>query len=469
MYCQVSNNKKALKSGFWYTVANFLTRGIVLITTPFFSRILTTEEFGCFHVYANWQSLFLIICSMEFALTINRARLDYDDKELNNYIGNCIVLNVIVTIVLFLIILCSNWFRKNVLMLDIKYLLIMFFYLLACPAFELFQAVQRVKYKYRLSATLSFLSVFLGAVLAVFGTFLFDDKLLGRIIGQYAPVIILGFIFAIVYLLKIKKIEVSYCRYGMNISIPLIFSYLGSQILTSSDKIVVQHLETAEAVAYIGIVTTCSHIMTILVQSINNAWAPWFYDKLEIKEYKSIHRIFNVYSFMICMCTFGVVLLGPELVKILGGEKYRNAVFLIPPSISLCIFNQIIFQYVNIETYYKKTRFTALATGIVAILNIYLDIYFVQIFGYISVSFVTFFCYWMLMILHSFYVKRIDENNLVTIWNIVISMLTALGIVLVSYLTYLNDILRLILIVILILIVVVVIINFFRCTKNMKK
>ena len=34
-----NNNVKALKSGIWYTAANFLTKSIGFITTPIFTRL----------------------------------------------------------------------------------------------------------------------------------------------------------------------------------------------------------------------------------------------------------------------------------------------------------------------------------------------------------------------------------------------------------------------------------------------
>lgn len=431
-----NENRVALKSGFWYTISNFFTRAIVLITTPIFSRILTTDEFGDFHVYANWQSLFLIICSMEFSLTINRARLDYNDRQLKNYIGNCLIANWITTLIIFILVICNDWIRKDFLMLENNYIYVMFIYLLCYPAFEMFQTEQRVKYRYKLSAVLSFVSVFFGACLAVFGTLVFEDKLLGRIVGQYFPVIIFGMFFASIYLLSTREISLKYCRYGMCMAVPLIFSYLGSQILTSSDKIVVQHIESAEAVGYIGIVTTCSHIMTILIQCLNNAWAPWFYDRLELRDYGHIKKAFRLYGLFVSICTFGVILIGPELVKVLGGVKYMKAIYLVPPSIAFCIFNFFIFQYINIEIYYKKTRFSAVATGGIAALNIGLDIVFVNIFGYIAASFVTVFCYSILMFLHAWYVNKIDEHKFITYMNLLLILIFVSLMILISYFSY---------------------------------
>ena len=41
-----NTSKKALKSGVWYTLSNFLINGAAFITTPFFARLLTKTEYG---------------------------------------------------------------------------------------------------------------------------------------------------------------------------------------------------------------------------------------------------------------------------------------------------------------------------------------------------------------------------------------------------------------------------------------
>ena len=35
-----------VKAAFWFTVCNFLQRGISMITTPIFTRMLSTDEYG---------------------------------------------------------------------------------------------------------------------------------------------------------------------------------------------------------------------------------------------------------------------------------------------------------------------------------------------------------------------------------------------------------------------------------------
>ena len=56
----MNNNAKALKSGFWYLIANFATKAMALITTPIFTRLLTKEEFGEYNNFISWMSIAVI-------------------------------------------------------------------------------------------------------------------------------------------------------------------------------------------------------------------------------------------------------------------------------------------------------------------------------------------------------------------------------------------------------------------------
>ena len=52
-----------LKAGIWYTVSNFVFRGMAFITTPVFTRLLTKGEYGDFSNFASWMSILVIITS----------------------------------------------------------------------------------------------------------------------------------------------------------------------------------------------------------------------------------------------------------------------------------------------------------------------------------------------------------------------------------------------------------------------
>lgn len=421
---QNNNNistKLLVKTGLWYTVSNFLTRAMSFITIPIFTRLMTKGEYGDFSVFAGWQSIFLIICSMEIYSTLNRARFDYDEeKRLDSYITSCLSLSTIITTVMFVTYLLFQSFFYNIFLLDKKYILIMFAYLYAQPAFLMFQAKQRIEYRYKLNAALSFFLIIISTLVSVgLVCFMDGDRLLGRILGQYVPYILVGFILYIQFFLKSKVMNRVTWKYAIVLGLPLVFSFLGSQILLTADRVIVKQIGLSEEVAWLVLAASCTHIILIFVQSLNNAWAPWFFDKLKAQSYLEIKKIFRIYMWFIIFCTVGVLLIGPEIIYILGGNDYMESVYILPANMLCGVFTALISQFVNLETYHKKTYYAAVLTVVVSVINIVGDIIGVTLFGYQAACYVTVICQIFLISMHYMATRTLEISKILSFKDVI--------------------------------------------------
>ena len=99
----MSMNKKALTAGVWYTISNFLVRGIGFLTTPIFTRILSQTDYGNYVNYTSWVSLLTILTTLEMYVSINRARFDYED-DLNGYISSVALCGTTITTACYAVI-----------------------------------------------------------------------------------------------------------------------------------------------------------------------------------------------------------------------------------------------------------------------------------------------------------------------------------------------------------------------------
>lgn len=441
---ETASTKVLLKSSVWYTVSNFLTRAMAFITIPLFTRLLTTEEYGDFSIFASWQSIFLIICGLEIYATLNRARFDYQkEKSLNSYITSCLILSTVITFIFFVIYLVIPNLFEKIFLLDRKYIFIMFAYLFTYPAFAMFQAKQRIEYHYKLSAVLSFSVLIIASFASVFLVlYLKNDRLLGRIAGQYVPYIILGLIIYIYFLKKSTTVNLKSWKYALNMGLPLVFSFLGSQILLYSDRVIVQHLESSNEVAWLALATSCAHIMLIFVQTLNNAWAPWFYDKLNNDEYDIIRKVFKIYMWFIILCTFCVLMIGPEIVSILGGETYTESIYVLPANMLCGVFTALTSQFVNVETFYKKTHYAAILTLIASIINIVLGIIGVMAWGYQAACYVTVICQLLLIIMHYFVTIKMNIKKILTAKDLFAELLTSVILIPISLIIYQVTVIR---------------------------
>ena len=433
-----------LKTSFWYTLSMFVTRAIGFITMPIFTSLMTKEEYGNFSVFASWQAILLTVCSIDLYGTLNRARFDYvEKKSFSSYVTSSLVLGSIVTgVVCVLYVLFPHVFDRFFL-IDRKYMTVMFAYLFAVPALNMFQTTQRLSYKYKLSATISIGVALLSPVFAVILVLLMkNDRLYGRIIGQYAPYTILGVVFYIYYLCQSRKIKVSNWAYALRIGIPLVFSYLGSRILLQVDTIVLKHMCTAEQVGTLSVSHSTSHLVLILVQTLNLSWAPWFYDMLKRKNYPEIRKLYKIYLWIMVAFTFVVLLIGPELVHFLGSGKYSESAYLLPANILCGVFTVLTTQFVNLETYHKKPEYAAILTGIVAALNIVLDIVGVKLWGYMAVCYTTIVCQILLITLHYIFTMKMSIREMLAAKTVVAAIGASVILIPVALLMYQHNVIR---------------------------
>lgn len=438
------NKKLLVKSSFWYTVSMFLTRGIGFITTPIFTRLMPKEVYGDYSVFVTWQSILLIICSIEVHVTLNRARFDYTEKkDLDSYIISSLVLTTALTGVVFLLYMFFPHLFERLFLLDRKYMYVMFAYLFAVPALNMFQTKQRIEYRYKVSSTISITIALLSPLLGVlFVMWMKDNQMLGRALGQYMLYILFGILFYGYYIVRSRKISARHWKYALRIGIPLVFTQLSSRILLSSDHIILKHMCSAEVVSNVSITHSTSHLITILVQTLNLAWAPWFYDMLKIRNHSEIRKVFRIYLWAMIFCTFAVLLVGPEVIALLGSSKYRESIYILP-ACSLCgVFSVLIAQFGNLETYHKKPEYAAALTGIVAILNVVLDIVGVKLWGYQAVCYVTVFCQVLLIVLHYIVTRKMNIRELLPVKTLLLAMLVTLLLIPFSLLLYRNQLVR---------------------------
>ena len=70
-----------VKAAFWFTVCSFLQRGVSMITTPIFTRLLPTEEYGLYSTYLSWQTVLLMVVSLSLYKAIMNLYVKYEDQE----------------------------------------------------------------------------------------------------------------------------------------------------------------------------------------------------------------------------------------------------------------------------------------------------------------------------------------------------------------------------------------------------
>lgn len=402
----MNNNRKALKSGIWYTASNFLIRSIGFITTPIFTRLLSKADFGQYNNFNAWLSLFTTFITLNLGATLISARYDYEN-EFDSYILSILAFGAISGGIWVSLFILFPDYAKGILGLDTRYFLLMVIYIILNLCIDLYQVRERYYFEYKKSVAISLILSISTALLSVLLVYTLSDRLLGRILGTVLPVIIIGLLCFLYFLRNGKRIRVKYWKYALPIGLPYIPHVLSLTVLNSMDRVMITNYCGAESTALYSLAYTCGTIITLLATSINTAFSPWLGEKLNNNSIDEINRISKKYMLLFVYFSIGIMLVSPEILYILGGNDYAEAVYVLAPVSMGCICQYIYTMFVNIEQFSKKTVGMALGSVIAAVTNFALNLVFIPMYGYLAAAYTTLCGYVVLLIIHMIIVKKI--------------------------------------------------------------
>ena len=453
---QSKDTNHSLKAAVWYTFSNFISKALLYLCTPFYTRILSKTEYGQYSNFISWQSILTALFTLDLSSSVAIAYFEYKNKKkFDCFISSISIGSIIIPMFFCGIILIFPYELLEALNMQRDHLLLLLLVLCFGNTLGIFQAEQRTKIKYKLSSVLTLFASCGSVVLTIILASSIKDKLMGVLLGNILINIVINICLLFVILKRSFICKWEYIKFSLCIAIPLVPHVLAGTILGSSDKIMINRMCGSEKTALYNLVYTVSMIITMFASSINKAWVPWFFEKMSIGDDKAIkaavRKIFPVMSFL----AFGVCLISPEIVLILGGKQYYESIFLMPPLILQCICNFVSTFYINIEFFEKKTFGISVATVTSAVINILLNYYCIAIWGFKATAYTTLFSAILSLAFHLYKVKRqrlfyVFDNKFIMI------MLTlTICICLFIQFTYKQFILRYILIVVYVTVIII--------------
>ena len=86
-----------VKASFWFLLCSFLQKGIAMLTTPIFTRIMSEEAYGQFTVYNSWYNIFFAIVSLNFAAGVFTRGLVKNDTDQDAFSSSFILIHFLMT------------------------------------------------------------------------------------------------------------------------------------------------------------------------------------------------------------------------------------------------------------------------------------------------------------------------------------------------------------------------------------
>lgn len=425
----------SIKSSFWFVVCNIIQKTVVILTTPIYTRLMNTEQYGEYTTFLTWVELGVILTSLDIFYSGYNVGMERFRNDRSNYTssmhGLCLLLTSVWVIILFPLASTIGPFIK----LPVIQFKLLLGYMYIFPIFQFWSARKKYEYDYKpliiVTSIISICTIMLGTIL----TCCFTVKSTGAILGKIIVEAALSIPLLVVSVNGIRSLFNSfYWKYALKFNIPLIPHYLSTMILNHSDRLMIVFICGKSDAGIYGVAYFVAMLMTIVQTAINSAIVPYLYGKLHKEEHDGLARTITLFCVFTASINIILLIVAPEMIKLISTEEYYEAVRVIPPITFGVFLTSVYGMFANIEFYFHYNRFAAMASVASAVSNIILNYIFINKYGYIAAGYTTFASYLLLTIMHFIGLNRVLRIHKINISDIVNNK-TIIVIVLLFFIT----------------------------------
>ena len=458
----------AVKASLWFTICSIVQKGISVITMPLFTRLMSTAQYGKYNIFLTWYNVFMLIITLNVHAEIfNKGLIDHtEEKDL--FTSNQAGLIIALTCIGLCVYLLLRSHVNSLLGLTTPLVVIMLLEILGSSMIALWSARKRFDFDYIKIVQLTLATSVLTPLLGVAFVFLFEQKAEAKIISNaIVPIVVsMGLVYGFIKKGKIFS-RIEWWRISIIAALPLLPHYLSLVLLNQSDKIMINAFCGPEEAAIYSVAHSAGLLMTIVNNSINGSFVPWAYGRMKDAKGAGINKVASKLALLVMVVNVTLIWIAPEAISILAAPQYAKAVYcLIPIAISV-YFYFIYTSFVDIEIYYGANNYVAIASIIAAVLNLVLNYLCIPRFGFLVAGYTTLISYFVTMLLHYLFLKRILKKKGFTERLYDMKKIIALGGILIALsviaaLLYHAVVIRALILVVVVVVVVVVILYYKR-------
>ena len=222
----------------------------------------------------------------------------------------------------------------------------------------------------------------------------------------------MGIIFYLLAFFKNKKLyNKEYWTFALKFSLPLIPHYLSLIILNQSDKVMITSMCGASENGLYSLAYSAASLLLIFNSSFTQSLIPWCYKNMKNKNTTTMKKVIN----SICCIYVGIdllfIIVAPEVIAILAGAKYVEAIYVIPPVAASMYLILLYNIYCIFEFYYEQTKSVMICSTVSAVLNIVLNYLFIPRYGYLAAGYTTLVCYLLNSVMHIVVLKKLQSQH----------------------------------------------------------
>ena len=383
---------KILKNSSLYTFCALLQKGTGFLLLPIYTTYLKPEDYGIMNLITSITGFLSIL----FLVSLHAAAARFHFKYVTSK-GQAIVWGTILLMVLFnsafwgLICIIFHDALLVPLAEGIPFyplLLLAILGTMLSPLYLFYQQWLQCTQdglRYTLNLMCNFLlQVFLNLLMLM----VFHQGVLGIIISLFI-VSMIFFIYSMISFLPHitlcinKEISVAAFKY----SLPLIPHSVSGYLSVMLDRILLNKLIGIQQVGLYGVANQFGNILNLFTSSINQAFTPWLYQKLEKENessnYKSIYKFAEISNVLCCFVALVITFFSPEFIRLMTTDEFYSSWQPIVFITFGYVLNGLYFFFSK-SLFFSYTKYVMIISLSTVLLNFVFNMILIPNYGYLG-------------------------------------------------------------------------------------
>lgn len=401
----MDRSKSLIKNTLILGVGTIFSKCLVFIMIPFFSRWLSTNDYGTFDLYTTYISLMIPILTLACGEAVFRYLIDGDDEEKKSITAAG---NLIVTVgsIIGSIAVAVIWIVTGQ-----NYMLPFICCLIAEVLNNYLQAFLRGIKRLDVYAISNVICMFLIAIFVTINVRFLNLGLAGMLYG-YAFAYIINDLYMAMWgkiwrYSDFHKLSRKYIKDIIVFSIPLIPNSIAWWIVNASDRVIISEQIGNVYNGIYAIANKMPQICTVMFSVFQVSWNQNASEAINDKdrnEYfsKVLNNMIKIVT-SICVCVLACNFIVFDYIM---DEKYYSAYYQVPVLVAATIFTVISQYFGGIFIGLKNPKVNGGTTIVAAFINVLLNVIAIRYFGLYAASFSTLVAFMVLCAIRWMYMKK---------------------------------------------------------------
>jgi len=382
------------KDSFIYTLPMILTYGTNFFLLPLYTSVLTPTDYGAMEMLKTFESIALLIVCFEISQAFAVYYSSEKDVEVRiKYASTALWFTCFCYLVFLIICLIYSAEVSSVLFGSSGYIeefKLGILYIVISGLFHIVTMQLRFDLKSIKYAISSLIAFFITAICSVVFAYIYHAGFIGMIggllIGSFA-----GLMYALLQSRNCFKLEIDFkiLKNMLIFSIPLIPASATVFINGYVDRIFINHYLSLEEVGLYGIGFKIAAIVSLMLIGFNRALTPLIFRNHSVKETPAkINFLLKIFFSISLLFFLGLSIFSLDILKILTNSSYYPAHRIVIILVPAILLSQM-YMFAPGLSLSKKTRILMWIAILSAVINAFLNMVLIPIFGYIGAAWAT--------------------------------------------------------------------------------